>query len=75
MMIPGRRCRAAFRVVLTLGLILTSGAMIASDETRSMSTEAIGPMDGQVETQTASGKILVPKRVRLIIDFKQTVPA
>ena len=39
------------------------------------STDAPQLMDEQTPVEIAAGKVLVPKRVRLIIDFRQTVTA
>lgn len=47
----------------------------ASQADSTASTDAPQLMDEQHPIETAAGKVLVPKRVRLIIDFRQTVTA
>ena len=74
-MILGRNRNPDRRVAFAAALILASGALLGSSSAVSTSTEASGLKDGQGQIETASGKVLVPKRVRLVIDFKQTVPA
>lgn len=74
-MILGRMCRIDRRAARAVALVFASGALIGLGNESGLAPEGASMLKGPSEVERASGKVLVPKRVRLVIDFKQTVPA